>query len=277
MGHSSGQGTHAEAQPSAPPEITRRRQHGGADGAGYQSTELQALSSPSSGRGRLCTAPNLRAALQGTLAHRRQQQRGAGGAAAAAGTSSDGGSAWSTEKKEVPVGLQPPSDGGRRESKALPGFRQNTKHPPPHTCLPFPGPCRLSPPGVPQHHAHLEKGTLSRWEAVPVRRRQAPASPEGSHLKNRAARREKQASGGVLAEMPPPCPRWHHRGIKALHPNRDSTHSTWRAERLTGRTLLSEMPLPALPSPGAVNTCQRKEPTREAAVLRPDPELLWPE
>lgn len=32
-----------------------------------------------------------------------------------------------------------------------------------------------------------------------------------------------------------------------------------------------------LHSPGAVNTSQRKEPTREAADLSPDPELLWPE
>lgn len=45
---------------------------------------------------------------------------------------------------------------------------------------------------------------------------------------------------------------------------------------LTGKNT-ARSALPALHSPGEVNTCQRKEPTREAAVLRPDPELLWPE
>lgn len=51
----------------------------------------------------------------------------------------------------------------------------------------------------------------------------------------------------------------------------------WGAEILQGRRVLLETPLPALHSPGEVRACQRKEPTREAAVLSPDPELLWPE
>lgn len=106
------------------------------------STELQAIPSPSHGSGMLCTAPDLRAPDQVRLAHRRRQQRGAGGAAAAAGTSSDVGSAWSTEKKEVPVGLQPPSPhlwmGARWKAKPSQALAQDTYHP---KCVsPFQGP-----------------------------------------------------------------------------------------------------------------------------------------
>lgn len=36
-------------------------------------------------------------------------------------------------------------------------------------------------------------------------------------------------------------------------------------------------PAPGPHSPGEVRTCQRKEPTLEAADLSPEPEPLWPE
>lgn len=68
------------------------------------------------------------------------------------------------------------------------GKAKMTRHRLPQICLPFPESCRffptLPPTWCPPQQTHLEKGTLFRWEAVPVRRRQAPASPENSHPMN---------------------------------------------------------------------------------------------
>lgn len=107
---------------------------------GATSTELRDIPShphpmPSPGYGSemLCTAPDLRATEQARPTHRRQQRRGAGEAAAEAGTSSATGTAWSTEKKEVPVRLQPPSPtaallwmGARGKAKPTRALAQDT-------------------------------------------------------------------------------------------------------------------------------------------------------
>lgn len=151
------------------------------------STELQVSPSPSHGTGMLCTAPDLRAAHQGrwlTVGSSSEEQE-------------------EQEKQQGPLQTWVAPEAWRKERclrtaatfhHLWMGARGRAKTPTTPKVPPlsrvlqvFP---TLPPCWRPPQHTHLEKGALSRREAVPVRRRQAPASPENSHPMNRTARRK---------------------------------------------------------------------------------------
>lgn len=181
------------------------------------STERQVSPSPSHGTGMLCTAPDLRAAHQGrwlTVGSSSKEQE-------------------EQEEQQGPLQTWVAPEAWRKERclrtaatfhHLWMGARGRAKTPTtPKGASPFQGPAGFpytSPMlASPPQHTHLEKGALSRREAVPVRRRQAPASPENSHPMNRTARRKNKPQEGP-DRCPLPAQGWHHKGIKPLHPNR---------------------------------------------------------